>query len=392
LRAASNLKQLAAQSETWNYRAQQSGSNAELQRQITSNSAILREADQQVATLEKEVEQVTIIDNRGKLNEFYFEQDARRSKNVVDELGDNFDAGVVHGQEASKSDDASKDSGRFNSRWLKGNNLENPQANEGDLEVAGITILDDSKSMAGKPATKSQPRAPQVAQQQVEGQMPGRDDQDAGMGGGGGFGGRRSGGKSQSEGGDGELVQRYQRRLAENSEQAGEGQGQTNEPTELDMAQVTDDRAGGGQSGESSPYGNTPGATGYGAGVPAAPPTGLASLDIELPLRGIEYRFTTPRGEVEITARAAGVSLLDRLGRVIVALVLVALAWVLVRLVRRATLSDQFRRFAPAALIVAGVASLLFGILPIAGVLAIVAGIAVLAARIRHAPASKAVG
>jgi hypothetical protein len=72
--------------------------------------------------------------------------------------------------------------------------------------------------------------------------------------------------------------------------------------------------------------------------------------------------------------------------------VLVALAWVLVRLVRRATLSDQFRRFAPAALIVAGVASLLFGILPIAGVLAIVAGIAVLAARIRHAPASKAVG
>jgi hypothetical protein len=156
---------------------------------------------------------------------------------------------------------------------------------------------------------------------------------------------------------------------------------------ELDMAQVAGDRAGGGQNGEAAPFGNNQGVTGYGPVATAATaPAGLASLDIEVPLRGVEYRFTTPRGEVEITARAAGVSLLDRLGRALAAVVLVALAWAAVRLVRRATLADRFRRFAPAVLIVAGIGSVLLGILPIAGLLAIVAGIALLVARVRSAP------
>jgi DNA-binding transcriptional MerR regulator len=44
--------------------------------------------------------------------------------------------------------------------------------------------------------------------------------------------------------------------------------------------------------------------------------------------------------------------------------------------------SDRFRRFAPAVLILAGIGSLLFGILPIAGVLSVIAGVALLLARL----------
>ena len=50
-----------------------------------------------------------------------------------------------------------------------------------------------------------------------------------------------------------------------------------------------------------------------GAEAAAPPPaTGLASLDFELPTRGVLVRFTVPRGEAEITARAFSSDLWQR--------------------------------------------------------------------------------
>jgi hypothetical protein len=43
--------------------------------------------------------------------------------------------------------------------------------------------------------------------------------------------------------------------------------------------------------------------------------THLASLDVDLPERGVEFLFTTPRGDIEITARAVSESLLERVIR-----------------------------------------------------------------------------
>ena len=40
---------------------------------------------------------------------------------------------------------------------------------------------------------------------------------------------------------------------------------------------------------------------------------GLASLDVQLPERGQLYRFTTPRGDIAITARAVPLDVLSRL-------------------------------------------------------------------------------
>ncbi len=46
--------------------------------------------------------------------------------------------------------------------------------------------------------------------------------------------------------------------------------------------------------------------------------THFASLDVDLPQRGREYLFTTPRGDIEITARAVSEPLLGRLIRLLI--------------------------------------------------------------------------
>ena len=56
-----------------------------------------------------------------------------------------------------------------------------------------------------------------------------------------------------------------------------------------------------------------------------AKPTGLASLDVQLPTRGAQYFFTTPRGQIEILATTVADTVLARLVRlgVLLAFVLV---------------------------------------------------------------------
>ena len=51
--------------------------------------------------------------------------------------------------------------------------------------------------------------------------------------------------------------------------------------------------------------------------IAAAPTatTHLASLDVQLPARGAQFLFTTPRGDIEITARAVESSHLNRLAQ-----------------------------------------------------------------------------
>jgi hypothetical protein len=69
---------------------------AEVQHSELANSALLDQAEQQVQQQLAEVQRDG-TDNRGKLNEFFERQDVQRSKNVVSELGSNFDAAPSEG-------------------------------------------------------------------------------------------------------------------------------------------------------------------------------------------------------------------------------------------------------------------------------------------------------
>lgn len=103
--------------------------------------------------------------------------------------------------------------------------------------------------------------------------------------------------------------------------------------------------------------------------------THLASLDVDLPLRGREYLFTTTRGDIDITARAVSEPLLGRLARLLaVAAGFVVLLVVLRVLPRVLPLLHGSRWFAAAVLLV-GLLSLLLGIFPILALAALIYGL-----------------
>ena len=103
--------------------------------------------------------------------------------------------------------------------------------------------------------------------------------------------------------------------------------------------------------------------------------THLASLDVDLPLRGREYLFTTPRGEVEITARAVSEPLLGRLARLAaVAAGIVALLVLLRVLPPLARALHRSRIFAGGVLLLS-LFSLVLGVFPILALVALIYGL-----------------
>ena len=105
---------------------------------------------------------------------------------------------------------------------------------------------------------------------------------------------------------------------------------------------------------------------------------GLASLDVQLPERGRLYRFTTPRGDIAISAHSipvVGLSRLIGLGAVLAAILI---AWLLSREpARRVWTQCLNSTICGVALIILGLASVIVGILPFAGLLAIVVGLVI---------------
>ena len=110
--------------------------------------------------------------------------------------------------------------------------------------------------------------------------------------------------------------------------------------------------------------------------TPAQPAVaaGLASLDFDLPTPGVLYRFTTPQGDVEITARNISGNLLRRLVGIAAVAVGLLVLWFVARAIRRANVAPPKRPIAAVVLIFAGLVSLCGGILPLAGLAAIAVG------------------
>ena len=103
---------------------------------------------------------------------------------------------------------------------------------------------------------------------------------------------------------------------------------------------------------------------------------GLASLDVRLPERGKLYRFTTPRGDLEIRARAIPVVALQRLAGLGAVLAAIGIVWLLGREKSRRIWAALFGSVAFAVvLVVLGVLSVIVGVFPIAGLAAMVTGV-----------------
>jgi hypothetical protein len=105
-----------------------------------------------------------------------------------------------------------------------------------------------------------------------------------------------------------------------------------------------------------------------------APPAGLASLDFNLPKHGRVYLFTTPRGEMRITARWFSLDLARRAVEIALALVAAMLVW---RVAGRIGGGDFAWLARPAGswlLVLLGLLSIAGGVLPLVGLALILAG------------------
>lgn len=317
----------------------------ELQRQQIAQEQVLQSAERQLQQLRREPESAMHFDNRARLGDLYDEQSHSRSSNVVQDLTTNFYAAAEpsDGKERVADQEA-----QFEDEWLAANAL---QTEDKARDYSARVRMAPEQLRKGGRADDAmgRPVAPEVAQRglvdklepadapasqpaQVESGSRGRRtparERQAGIGGGGGMAGSRpsAGVEVQIEQAEGESL---------------------------------------GQAG-----------MGFGGGGTAMGRTlGLVSLDIELPQRGVEYRFTTPRGAVEITARAASTNMLQILRRLAMCVLAAIVILILYRLIQGRESALFSSRATSICLIVIGMASLLIGVMPLAGLLILVIGI-----------------
>ena len=114
----------------------------------------------------------------------------------------------------------------------------------------------------------------------------------------------------------------------------------------------------------------------------------MASLDVELPVHGREYFFTTPRGEVKLSAQGVATKVYQRLYAVLSVLAIAAGVWVIYLLCVRLTQLRWGTTAVFSALLLFGVYSLTQGFLPNYGGLALLAAVVLIISRLEMSAAS----
>lgn len=349
-RVASNLKQLKNAIESKraadSYFSRSAASDEAVQQQLDYNARVIQEAEQTVA--EAGGASTISVDNRGNLNTLLDEQRNGISRNSATKLGTNFD----YSFDVDQPVDTDRD---FNSEWFRKNSLSNEieslAERTSELDVAKgkvaisesvrdrVQLLDKQLPQAGKKSiekAESLSFANQFSQQEMEAEQR----------------------IQVADGGNQalDLKRRFQSKY--NANAFGNGPGS-------DTSGVAEGLVTGLQTVQLD-----------GAGLDQH--QGLASLDFVLPERGTEYLFSTPRGEVEITARVVSQSSVRYLiaGVWLAGIAIVVFGGVaLLRTVRR---SRAFVVVFSIIAIVIGVIMSFGGLLPLIGLFLILSSIALL--------------
>jgi hypothetical protein len=440
IRAQSNLKQSALLFDNSRSMAT-NDSGRELQ---TGNDALLREAEQQVQQ-QQAGEQAAAVDNRSRLNSYWMDQDVKRSKNVVSGLGSNFDSQKDGAEGEGK--ESTFNPAWLNQNALETKGEAKPEGKDNQKSGAksvsgkpggrysrgsGKNFADDGEKGAGadnKAGFGAQPgqgqgqaeseKNPQLANEQQRQQLQQKLQKDVDEV-------REIDSSSREE----ELgkLSRYGQSLDRNAQQqelgglalqlpnqplpgqpmAGGGPGSGSGAGGMGGGLL-----GGAQGGAdlryavpgaalangqaADPFG-APTAGAATASSPAAAPAvvtgdtletiaaGLASLDFRLPERGRIYSFTTPRGQIEVTARPVASTLVGRLIGLLALAAAVLIIWAASRQPAREAYARLFSTVTSGVLLaLLGLISLVTGIFPIAGLVLIAIGIA-LAIRNRNVP------
>lgn len=379
-RATNNLKQLGKEIEDYRRRSDVAQPQSEeLKEQLAYNSAAWADAQQQLQTPENQFGDVGAhLSNRQLLNQRFEQQGNQRSYNVASEKGDNFQ----QVEPPLDKQQAATAGTEFDAEWLAGNSLQSK------------SFFEEAQQPAGEKGERALDR---VVQQSAEGRQDGQAPAQAA--------GKPAPSKLATPNAAAKFgaaavppieedrsgqVYRYQRRLEQQApQQLGALSQSSTEPSGYDAPGGMGMGIGGGASGGSMSGGFAvlgdfadpmSGAAVPNQLVPPAPGY-LASLDVELPVRGVEYLFTTPRGETEITAQSISEETLSRWSMIAIIIVAALVIALLARIAAHARSNRALRIATSTALIVLGLALLLTGTTPLYAMLTLGASIALLMRR-----------
>jgi hypothetical protein len=350
--------------------------------------------DQQVADVTDQVGNSVVLEQR------FRDQRNSRSKNVVNELDNNFDSAGQSGQRIAGEVQG------FNYKWFSQNRLNNDEA-EKTAENNRVQSLAKKKApMSGKPDSQLKESFGRlnVESKRESGQMSADADPD----------------NSQRRGELAQQIEQYQRQLdsidslsrqarpSTASAVPGANENQPAVPQAAGVAGlstmngVVDERIQApGQNQQSGGMGG--GGGGFGGGGlggfgdrSATPPvdsvqmqavvTGLTSLDVDIPQRGREYFFTTPRGDIEVTATPIKSSQINRAAGLLTILAVLLVAWIVWHAVCLVLTRLQGKPLATLLVLFGGV-SLCTGFFAVLGILAMVSGIWIFVRTFRTTPA-----
>ncbi len=316
-RAIYNVEKLGEQLRQMNSRRAAATSNERLRENLDSNARVLEAANQEIEELENQNVQTT--DNRERLNAFYGQQQNALARNSVTRLGGNFAAG----KPTSENGPAQVDTGTlFDRAWFgpSGQSASPADSRKPQGGLPGKDAAPAKKRLQDEQSFRVQqqmkmPAEGDAAKQVFEGPRPQTERQPPDQSG--------SRGRNRALGTKSELNRAYMDKIQQQA--AMSQQGQNGVASVLPTPQ---------QDGE-----QLEGAQAAGQATVQAPPqqglAGLASLEFELPHRGQTFYFTTPRGNVTISARPLRRELSQRLVNFLWLVGILAALVVIVAVVRR---------------------------------------------------------
>ncbi len=355
-RAYSNLKQIGRSIRQQQERLQSYRDNTTVRTELSNAGRVLDDVQKELRG-QPPAGDVSVTFNDDYMRQAYGEQRNRRDRNLVQDLGPNWEQVPVQTGDGRKGA-----AWRFNDAWLERNLLENKAAEQQQAEPQAR--FQQGAQQLRQQAAQAQP------QDEIAGNMFKQ------------FAGRQGQKDAAEVAGEEDLsdlkrrhetanvVERYQRKL-EAREKVHE---------EVRRADV----AGGRESrlhvtGEWAGMGEGRGFYGAGGEVAEteAVPEGLASLDVALPQRGRLVRFTMPMPpkDVAVEATAASGALIESGIRVagVVAVLLVLLG--LRRWLRGRSFDVRTQSIISTVLIILGVFGVMVGIFPLAGLAAVLVGV-----------------
>lgn len=433
VRASTNARQLGESLQGYRdaYRgsSRSQGVNDKLQKALEFNALIAEEAESQAPPVAAGVERGLALGNGSQLRSYFSQQDVQRGQNVVNELAKNFDvSGAVEGGDVAEKAREQETEERFNRRWLSENRF--GRSDElGDAEDRAAGELSQAKEgrlgdVRGKRAVSFSDDAPLTADFKSLNENLGVEQEVE-------ISKKKELSKQPQEVQLFDQVQRYQQRLerqgrdqaasvaaptggaARERQFAEQGEGQQSGlqgGEALDLARGGMGGMGGG-GGLGGGFGgrqlsNDVNANGPASGLddslqrlaessgemrsqdwevlpPQRQAQGLASLDVDMPQRGEEFLFTTPRGDLEITARAVDARLVDRGLRLATVLAGIAAVW-LVWGLAAATWGRLGIQLGGVLLLLTGLLSLVTLVLPVLGLVAAAVGGTLVVATVRQ--------